>query len=113
MTIRFMPTANAARSTASPRRMANACKKPGQWQTYDIIFEAARWDANHKLARPAIVTVIQNGVLIHYKQPILGPIGPPDAGHVRQRIARHRADCAAGSRRAGAFPQHLDSQDNR
>jgi hypothetical protein len=27
------------------------------------------------LARPAIVTVLQNGVLIHYKQPLLGPTG--------------------------------------
>jgi len=27
------------------------------------------------LVRPAIVTVIQNGLLIHYKQPILGPTG--------------------------------------
>jgi hypothetical protein len=53
--------------------MANSCKKPGQWQTYDIVFEAARWDANHKLARPAMVTVIQNGVLIHNQQPIIGP----------------------------------------
>jgi len=55
--------------------MLNACRKPGEWQTYDITFEAARWDENHQLARPAMVTVIQNGLLIHYKQPILGPTG--------------------------------------
>ena len=55
--------------------LANACKKPGQWQTFDIVFEAARWNANHEFVRPAIVTVFQNGVLIHYKQPILGPSG--------------------------------------
>jgi len=54
--------------------MANACKKPGQWQTFDVVFEAARWK-DHKLVQPAIVTVFQNGVLIHYKQPILGPSG--------------------------------------
>jgi len=54
--------------------MANACKQPGQWQTFDVVFEAARWE-NHHLVRPAIVTVFQNGVLIHYKQPILGPSG--------------------------------------
>jgi hypothetical protein len=55
--------------------LANACKKPGQWQTFDIIFEAARWNPSHELVRPAIVTILQNGVLIHYKQPLLGPTG--------------------------------------
>ena len=42
--------------------LANACKKPGEWQTYDIIFEAARFGADHQLIRPASVTVMQNGV---------------------------------------------------
>jgi hypothetical protein len=55
--------------------LVNACKKPGQWQTYDIFFEAARWNGNHELVRPASVTVIHNGLLIHNKQPLLGPTG--------------------------------------
>jgi hypothetical protein len=55
--------------------LVNACKKPGQWQTYDIFFEAARWNENHELVRPAYVTVIHNGLLIHNHQPILGPTG--------------------------------------
>jgi hypothetical protein len=55
--------------------LANACKKPDQWQTYDILFEAARWNENHQLVRPASVTVIQNGVVLHHKQPFLGPTG--------------------------------------
>ena len=55
--------------------LANANKKPGQWQTFDIIFEAARWNQNHQFVRPAIVTVFQNVVLIHYQQPLLGPTG--------------------------------------
>jgi hypothetical protein len=55
--------------------LVNACKKPGQWQTYDIFFEAASWNENHELVRPASVTVIHNGLLIHNKQPLLGPTG--------------------------------------
>ena len=55
--------------------LVSACKKPGQWQTFDIVFEAARWSESHELLRPAIVTVFQNGVLIHYKQPLLGATG--------------------------------------
>ncbi len=55
--------------------LANACKKPGQWQTFDIIFEAARWNQKHEFVRPAVVTVFQNGVLIHDRQALLGPTG--------------------------------------
>jgi hypothetical protein len=44
--------------------LANACKKPGEWQTYDIIWTAPRFDASGKLLNPARVTVIHNGVLL-------------------------------------------------
>lgn len=52
--------------------LMNACKKPGEWQSYDIIFEGPRWDENKKLSRPAMVTVIQNGVVLHHKKELLG-----------------------------------------
>ena len=42
----------------------NVCRKPGEWQTYDIVFEAPRFDPQGKLTRPAFVTVLQNGVLV-------------------------------------------------
>ena len=44
--------------------MVNVCRKPGEWQTYDIVFEAPQFAADGKLERPAYVTVFQNGVLI-------------------------------------------------
>ncbi len=44
--------------------MVNVSRKPGEWQTYDIIFEAPRFDSAGKLSRPAFITVLHNGVLV-------------------------------------------------
>lgn len=49
----------------------NAARKPGEWQTFDIIFEAPKWEEN-KLVKPAQVTVLLNGVVLHHKQAFLG-----------------------------------------
>jgi hypothetical protein len=44
--------------------LVNVSRKPGEWQAYDIVFEAPRFDADGNLLRPAFVTVLQNGVLV-------------------------------------------------
>ncbi len=44
--------------------LVNACRKPGEWQTYDILFNAPRFDSDGKLLKPGYVTVIQNGVVV-------------------------------------------------
>jgi hypothetical protein len=51
----------------------NMCFPPLQWQTYDIDFEAAKFDPAGKKTKNAIVTVRHNGVIIHYRQEIDGP----------------------------------------
>lgn len=43
--------------------LANACRKPGEWQTYDIIFTAPRFGAEGRVIHPAYVTVIHNGII--------------------------------------------------
>lgn len=52
--------------------LRNATRPPGEWQTYDIFFEAARFDGD-RLLEPARVTVIHNGVLLHHKKAYFGP----------------------------------------
>lgn len=43
--------------------LVNACRKPGQWQTYDIVFQAPVFEGD-KTVQPATITVLQNGVLV-------------------------------------------------
>jgi hypothetical protein len=52
--------------------LVNVCRKPGEWQTYDIIFHAPRFDESKKLLKPATVTVLQNGVLVQDHAEIKG-----------------------------------------
>lgn len=44
--------------------LANACRKPGEWQTYDIVWTAPRFNEDGSLKSPAHVTAFQNGVLL-------------------------------------------------
>ena len=52
--------------------MVNVSRKPGEWQTYDIIFTAPRFDKEGKLQKPGYVTVLHNGVLVQNHTEILG-----------------------------------------
>ncbi len=52
--------------------LVNASKPPGEWQTFDIIFESPRWDAGGKLVKNANVTVIHNGVVLQHKREYFG-----------------------------------------
>ena len=44
--------------------LVNVSRKPGEWQTFDIVFEAPRFGDGGKLLKPGYVTVLQNGVLV-------------------------------------------------
>ncbi|HVU55495.1 MAG TPA: DUF1080 domain-containing protein [Puia sp.] len=44
--------------------LANACRKPGEWQSYDVIWTAPVFNTSGGLVSPARVTVLHNGVLV-------------------------------------------------
>jgi enterochelin esterase-like enzyme len=50
--------------------IVNAARKPGEWQSYDIVFEAPRF-AGHP--SPGYFTVSWNGILVHNRKELLGP----------------------------------------
>lgn len=51
--------------------LVNASRKPGEWQTYDIIFNGPRFK-DGKLEKPAYATVLHNGVLVQNHTELLG-----------------------------------------
>jgi len=53
--------------------LVNACRKPGEWTTYDIIWIAPRFNGEN-LVSPARVTVMVNGIVVHHDQPLMGPV---------------------------------------
>ena len=53
--------------------LVNASRKPGEWQVYDIVFEAPRFEAG-KLVKPAYQTVFWNGVMVHVHKELMGPM---------------------------------------
>jgi hypothetical protein len=52
--------------------MVNASRKPGEWQTYDIVFNVPHFDAEGKVVKPAYVTVLHNGVLVQNHTEVKG-----------------------------------------
>ena len=53
--------------------LVNASRPPGEWQAYDIVFTAPRFTAGGTLDKPAIVTVLHNGIVVHNATAFWGP----------------------------------------
>ena len=68
--------------------LVNATRKPGEWQTYDIVFHAPRFDAGGKLLAPARLTVFLNGILVQDNEELTGPTAhkarPPYKAHAEK-----------------------------
>ena len=61
--------------------LVNANRKPGEWQTYDVIWTAPTFNADGTVKTPAYVTAFFNGVLVQNHFPLKGEtvyIGKPE-----------------------------------
>jgi hypothetical protein len=52
--------------------LVNVCREPGQWQSFDVLFMAPKFEKD-KLVKAAKITVFHNGVVVHNNTKILGP----------------------------------------
>ena len=81
--------------------LVNACRPPGEWQTFDLVFRAPRFEPDGALAAPAVLTLFHNGILVHDSVELTGPTGkgdrPPYAPHAPKlpiRLQDHGSDVA-------------------
>ena len=99
-------------STASIRRWSTRACRPGEWQSYDIVFRRPRFHGDGTVARPARITVFQNGVLVQDDVEIWGPTAWLQL-HSLRAACRQAADFAARPRQPGALSQHLAARVGR
>jgi hypothetical protein len=90
------PDGQAAAMYGQYPPLVNASRPPGEWQAYDIIFTAPRFNAAGAVEKPAVVTVIHNGIVVHNATAYQGPtehklIGPyvPAAARGPIRLQDH------------------------
>ena len=68
--------------------LVNACRRPGEWQDYEILWTAPRFDGG-QVVSPAWVTVLHNGIVVHNHTALLGPTQ-------HRRLAAYRAHPLTG-----------------
>jgi hypothetical protein len=66
--------------------LVNASRPQGEWNVYDIFFEAPRFDGE-RVTKPAYITLIHNGMLVHNHQQTLGTT-------VHRRVAKYTQHAA-------------------
>jgi len=95
---KIYPDGQAASIYSQTPPLVNACRKPPEWETYDIVFAAPEFKGN-KLEKPPRLTMLQNGVLVHHAQEIYGITGhrtlpePLPVGKTRGPLALGAHQC--------------------
>ena len=83
---KLYPDGQAAAVYAQTPPLVNACRKPGEWQTFDIVFIAPKWDGDTLISPPRI-TMHHNGLLVHHNQEIYGETGHKVIPRQRRKVS--------------------------
>ena len=83
------PDGQAAAMYGQHPPLVNASRPPGEWQTYDIAFTAPRFSSSGTLEKPAVVTVLHNGIVVQNAQTFWGPTQ-------HKKIDPYTPDCVKG-----------------
>ncbi|MCK4998922.1 MAG: DUF1080 domain-containing protein [Anaerohalosphaera sp.] len=70
----FYPDGQCAAIYGETPPLVNVCRKAGQWQSYDIVFTAPTFKEG-KVSKPATITMLHNGVLVHLNSVVHGATG--------------------------------------
>ena len=99
------PDGQAAAIYGQKPPLVNACKPPGEWQTYDVAFESPRWNDQGELIKKACITVLHNGLVVQNHYELVGmtdginraqpwqtasKYGPPHAPEVFIQLQDHK-----------------------
>jgi hypothetical protein len=83
------PDGTAAAIYGQTPPMVNACREPGKWQSYEIVWFAPRFEGE-KLVSPARLTLFHNGILVHHNQELKGPT-------THRKVLEYQAHPSVGS----------------
>ncbi len=92
---KIYPDGQAAAIYAQTPPLVNACRKPGEWQSFDVVFLAPKFDAAGKLTEPARITMFHNGILVHHNQQIYGH--SPHAGLASYETVKAKGPISFGA----------------
>lgn len=84
---KIYPDGMAAAIYGQTPPLVNAARPPGEWQTYDIIFTAPRFNGD-QLVKPGRVTMFHNGALVHLNEQIHGETGHRILPEYKRKVSK-------------------------
>lgn len=84
---KIYPDGQCAAIYAQTPPLVNVTRPPGEWQSFDILFRAPKFDGE-RLVSPPRVTVFHNGVLVHWDEEIRGQTNHRVLPEFRRKVSR-------------------------